>query len=441
MNLIFGNRGDKFIKNREYNTISLCSSFNSVSSIIGSVTSYITEYFKSKFPANFFKETYISTSMAASAIKKDYFTVKQRPYLFVQPTFDLSPGVMNDLPQTWFDTSWAFLGDLRHNYNMVFQDEENGVRIFNQFRRNKISFKFGIRVNSEIQGWNTIQYIDQNFQTNGVFFLNKVFLNTNIPNYIIRNIARRLNYNLEDALDRERFQQYLLKYSYNGIEAVTDLSTGNLAYIYKYPVNILVHYPDMSNNNKNMRNNIIQNSQVEYNIEAELWVPSLFILEFDNMERFKDLKLSEPDELDDGKYRFSLVINEDYIPYSKDYKNLLIRRNFIPEVNTKHDQVDLKEVIPMEVKKVCEILSENRIPFSKVFLIDLYINGRIVMPENFDVDDKSFILTTYNPLTNTAYTVVMYADMEVLNKINILMDGTEEEKKELKEFIKELKQR
>lgn len=441
MNIIMGNRGEELVKNREYSTISVCSSANSLSSIIGSVTSYITEYFKSKFPDNFFKETYISTTMAASAIKKDYFSVKQRPYLFIQPQFDLSPGIMNELPTLFHDTSYVFLNNLRKNYNLIFEDSETGIRVFNAFKRTKIIFKFGIKVNSEIQGWNTISYIDQNFQNNGYFYLNQVYLNTLVPPFIIENIARRNGWNLNEPLDRERMMQYMLKFSFNGIEENIDLSTGNRAYMFKYPVNILINYPDIANTNKIMRNNVIQNSIVEYNITAELWTPSMFIMELDNMERFRNIKLSNPSEMEEGNYKFSLVINEDYIPYSKNKRNLIMRRNFIPDVNVEYDTVDLKEVLPQNCYKVCNILKENNIKMSKIFTVDLYINGRMVFPENYKIDEKDFLLKTYNPLSNTTYTVVLYADMEVLNKINILMEEDSEKDKELKIFLKELKER
>lgn len=440
MYISFGKEQPERIVDRTYSTISVCSSSNSISSIIGSVTAYITEYFKSKFPDSFFKDTYISSTMAASAIKKDYGDVKKRPYLFVQPQFDLSPGIMNELPLLFTDTSWVFLKNLRKNYNLVFEDNDTGVRVFNGFKRTKISYRLGIKVNSEIQGWNTISYIDQNFQTNGWFYLNNVYLNNQVPQFIIENMVKRLGLDLNEPLDREQFQQYLLKYSFNGIEEVKDMSTGNNRYVYKYPVNILINYPDMSNQNKTMRNNVIQNSQIEFTITAELWTPSMFILELDSMERFKNLPPINPKKYEeDGKYRFSLIMNQDYIPYSKYGRNLLMKRNFIPEVNVEYDEIDLKPVMPINVFKACNILKEFKIPMSKLFTVDLYINGNKLFDEMYSVDEKDFILKTKNPMKNTTYTVTIYADMEILNKINILMEENKELTKELKEYLLTLK--
>lgn len=76
---------------------------------------------------------------------------------------------------------------------------------------------------------------------------------------------------------------------------------------------------------------------------------------------------------------------------------------------------------------------------SKVFTVDLYINGRMVFPDVYKVDEKQLVLKTYSPMKNTTYTVVVYADMEVLNKINILMQENKEFNKELKEFLEEFK--
>lgn len=442
MNISFGDpkTTDKIV-NKTYSTISVCSSTNSLSSIIGSVTSYITEYFKSKFPQQFFKETYISTTMAASAIQKDYFDPKKRPYLFVQPQFDLSPGIMNELPMLFTDTSWMYLKRLKKNYNLIFEDENTGIRVFNAFKRTKINFRLGIKVNSELQGWNTISYIDQNFQTNGWFYLNKVFLQTQVPPFIIENIANRLNFDLNEPLDKERLEDFLMQYSFNGIYLAKDLSTGNDRFMFKYPVNILINYPDMSSQSKMMRTNVIQNSQIEYNITAELWTPSTFIMELDNMERFKNVKLTNPTEYDDGQYRFSLIMNEDYIPYTKDDRNLIMRRNFLPEVNVEYDEVDLKEVLPTNTYKACEMFKEYKIKMSKIFTVVLYINGQLVYPENYSVDEKTFILKTKNPMRNTTYTVVIYADMGILNKINNLMGEGKDDKKELENLLNELKKR
>lgn len=440
MNILLGNpNNEEKIVNKQYSTISVCSSANSLSSIIGSVTSYMTEYFKSKFPEKYFKETYISTTMAASAIQKDYFDVKKRPYLFIQPQFDLSPGIMGELPMLFTDTSWVYLKKLRKNYNLIFEDSTTGIRIFNSFKRTKINFRIGIRVNSELQGWNAISYIDQNFQTNGWFFLNKVFLQTQVPPFIIQNIANRLGYNLNEPLDKEKMEEFMMQYSYNGIYQTKDLSSGNDRFMYKYPVNILINYPDMSTQNRNMRQNIIQNSQIEFNISAELWTPATFIMELDTKERFKNIKLINPTEYEDSQYRFSLIMNEDYIPYTKNNRNILLRRNFIPEVNVAYDEVDLKSVLPLNVNKACELLKKYYIKMSKVFTIDLYINGRLVFPENYELDEKNLILKTKNPMANTTYTLVMYADMGILNKINYYMGEDSEKNKELENYLKELK--
>lgn len=440
MNITFGNTGrEEKIVNQTYSTISICSSANSLSSIIGSVTSYITEYFKSKFPEKYFKETYISSTMAASAIQKDYFEPKKRPYLFIQPQFDLSEGIMGQLPMLFTDYSWVYLQNLRKNYNLIFEDPNTGIRIFNAFKRTKIQFRIGIRVNSEMQGWNCLSYIDQNFQTNGWFFLNKVFLQTQVPPFIIENIANRLNYDLSDPSDQERMEDFMMQYSYNGIYLTKDLATGNDRFMYKYPVNILVNYPDISSNNRNMRQNVIQNSQIEYQITAELWTPSMFIMELDNMERFKNVKLIQPSDYEDGTYRFSMVLNEDYIPYTKDDRNIIFRRNFIPEVNVEYDTVDLKVVLPTNVHKICDLLKKYRIKMSKVFTVDLYINGKLLFPENYSFDEKDFILKTKNPMSNTTYTVVCYADMGIINKINDLMGEDKASDKELDELLKNLK--
>jgi len=440
VNITFGDPGrEEQIVNQTYSTISVCSSSNALSSIIGSVTSYMTEYFKSKFPDKYFKETYISTTMAASAIQKDYFEPKKRPYLFVQPQFDLSEGYMGQLPLLFTDTSWIYLKKLKKNYNLIFEDESTGIRIFNSFKRTKIQFRIGIRVNSELQGWNCLSYIDQNFQTNGYFFLNKIFLQTQVPPFIISNIANRLNYDLSDPADKERMEDFMMQYSYNGIYLTKDLSTGNDRFMFKYPANILVNYPDMSNNNRNLRQNVIQNSQIEYSITAELWTPATFIMELDNMERFKNIKLQQPEDYDDGMYRFSLIMNEDYIPYTKNRRNLLFRRNFLPEVNVEYDELDLKSVLPTNVHKVCDLLNKYKIKMSKVFDIDLYINGKLVDPEVYSFDEKEFILKTKDPMSNTTYTVVCYADMGIVNKINDLMGEDSLSEKELDKFMQDLK--
>lgn len=440
MNVSFGDasKPDKIV-NMKYSTISVCSSSNSLSSIIGSVTSYITEYFKSKFPDNYFKETYISTTMAASAIQKEYFDVKKRPYLFIQPQFDLTEGTMGQLPLLFTDTSWVYIKNLKSNYNLIFEDGETGIRIFNAFKRTKITFRIGIRVNSEMQGWNAVSYIDQNFQSNGFFYLNKIFLQTQVPPFIIQNIANRLNYDLTDPVGRERMEDFMMQYSYNGIYLTKDLATGNDRFMYRYPANILINYPDMSNQNRNMRQNVTQNSQIEFTITAELWTPAMFIMELDNMERFKNIKLVNPSSYEDGQYRFSLVLNEDYIPYTKDKRNIIMRRNFLPEVNVEYDEIDLKDVLPLNVHKACEFLKMFNIKMSKVFTIDLYINGKLLFPDLYSVDEKDLILKTNNPMINTTYTVVCYADMGILNRINTLMGENYENSKELEEYLKELK--
>lgn len=290
-------------------TITLCKSITSVSSIVGSVTSVITEFYKSKFPENYFKKVHISTSLSANSLQKDYYQLQERPYLFIQPQYDLSDGVMNQLP-LWHTASWYVLNDMDSNYTKIFEDVETGIRIYTIPNRIKITFNTGIRVNTEIQAWNVLAYLKQNFESNGFYYLNDVFLANTVPKFIIENICNRIGLDFNSPRDREKLQKYLLQNSKNAIEEVTDLSTGNPSWVYKSPRNILVNYLDLAQNDKQMNNRSVIQNQITFSLTAELWVPGHFIVQFDNKERFKNMPFVEfnPYVKDDRHHHISLQI-------------------------------------------------------------------------------------------------------------------------------------
>lgn len=430
---------DYYANSNDNKEITLCKATTSLTSTISAVTSVMTTYFKSKFPEDYFKQTYISTSMAAQVIGKDYYQVQQRPYLFVQPQFDLSNGVMNELP-LWHTASWYILNNMRENYQMIFEDVESGIRIFTIPNRIKINFNTGIRLNTELQAWNCLNYIKQNFESTGFYYLNNVNISNEIPKFIIRNICQRLNWNINNKYDREKLQEYLLKHSFNAIEETIDMSTGNTSWFYNHPENILINYVDQATSDKTMRDRIVQLSQVNFNFTAEVWIPGHFLIELDKKERFNHFPLisERPDEFNkDTNFKFTSIINVDYIPYEKQQKKLIVKRNFIPDVNVEYDQLDLKLVMPYGLMNIYNYLKNNDIKLNDLFIIDVYINGRMIDKSLYRIDYKDFILNTYNPMLNTTYTVIIYADMDVFNKIDLLMNKNNE--KELQGYLKYLK--
>lgn len=393
-----------------------CKVSTSISSLIGSITSYLLQYIKEKFPKNYFKDTYINDSLVSNKIAFKNIIKLKKPTIIITPTYNAENGAMGVLPY-FFSTKYFTFKKPKKNYNGVLYDNINNIYIYSIPDRIKINYNIRIKLPTIMSGYDVVHYIKQSFDTNNSMnYLNNINLETEIPKIFVWYIAKKLNVDINTIEGRNLLNEYLQKNSYNGIHERINLSTGNPSYAYIYKTNILCNIPDDPSLEKNYNNKSVDNSTVEFQLSFELWTHSNYLMEMkDNImkEDFPESNFTENDKL-----KYNLFIPTDYIKEIIDNKHLILTEKFLPDVNVEVDKLDLKLVINKELQEVIKEINNNHFNIDKLLLVKIFANKDEIDKENFSVDWNTLELSTKHPISNRTYTLIIYGNLKLLNKID-----------------------
>lgn len=412
--------------NRE---IILSKACTSVSSIIGGVTSFMTNYFISKFPDGFFKKIYISDSFNPTNLRRFIFQKQPKPYFFIQPQFELGNLFMEQPLPYWYTTNYYVIKNTHKNYVKIFEDTSRDISIFYVPNRIKVTFQTGMRLQTQMQAWDVLSYMNQNFEATGFNYVNGISMQAEVPKTFMVNLCRINGWNYNTPDGKESLKKYLSKYSLNGINPVINTATSNISYMSRYFANILINYQDHPTSDKVVKNLIQSHAQVNYAFSAELWIPGAFIMEI-NKERMDlpldDSYIQEPD----NAYKFTLVFNKEYIPDEVNGLPIIFNGEYVPDINVEVDVLDLKPIISEEVVNIIKSLSPHY-KLDDILIINVYANGKKLTCDMYEVDWHRFILKTLKPETNKTYSLFIYGDLDKLHKIN--EDNISTSKRQLKE--------
>jgi len=418
---------DFYINEQENKLVNLCTASTTISDIIGGVTSYMSRYFINKFPENFFKKLYISDSINSKNLYRELFPIQYKPYIYIQPQFELGNLILGTLP-VWSTISFITFKDRSKSYKKIFVDSEKGIYIYYIPNRIRVNYTVGIKLQTQMQAWNMLSYIDQRFESTGYHFINKVNLQAEIPKSFIINICKLNNLNYNDDGDRIKLKDYLNEHSLGGIEEIINLSTGNPSFVFNYRPNILVNYPDLPSHEKNMKNLIINHSQVNYAFGSEFWFPASFILEIGQYDpTIENMVTDYNEEIRDlNKFKYNIVIDKEYLPSKIDDKELIKKKKFITDVNVNVDKLDLKYVFENRLLYMIKLLIEKNFDIRKLFHIDIYIDNIKLNNNEYLIDYKENLIKMKKPLSNQTYNLILYANLSLLNKLNKLIDEGKE---------------
>ena len=400
-------------------SVALCKASSSISTIIGGVSSFITNFYVSKFPKNFFKKVYISESLNSTNLRdKNKFPQQMKPYLAVQSQFELGNTAMDTLP-FWHTANYYIIRSKMRNYRLIFEDIENGIRIFSIPNRIKVNFNTTIKLETEMKAYDVLSYLNQNFEQGGFNYINKVRLPAEVPKIFMVNISKFLNLDYNRENDREKLREYLLEHSLGSINEVISMSTGNPTFMYNYTTNLLVNYPDLASHEKSIKNLIVKETTVNFEIGCELWIPGSFILEIENRNDMI-YEINEPSK-SDNKFKFNLVFDVESIPEKIGNKQFITKRSFLTDINEEVDELDLTPILSEELITVIKTINKYHVDMSKYIQLNLYLNKERISENNYEVDWKKFILKTKQPESNRTYTVFIYGDLLILNKVSDLI--------------------
>ena len=385
-------------------------------SILGGVVGVIKNHLINKLPKNFIKNVFITNSIPS--ISEEYYNddteiLKQFPLLSIGIGMEYEPseaerfdtvrlGVKHVPKQTWLNTSV---------YRRFLLNLEDGVFITALVSRLKVTLNIGLRVESEIQAFNIVSFLRNNIGIDRPYFISKIHMEIPIPLEVLDDVFVSSKINKTDSDWKNKFKDYVLKWSAGSITVKKNLSTGNFNFFVKYPCNILTKIPSMPSIQKNMDGKSVLNTDITWNIEVDLPFFSNFIVE-SNTEEIVDSPFS------DGFTSECVVFNYAYkteLERQSNGKSLYKILEFISEINVSIDKTDITDSIEENVKEfLLSKFKEGNI--NDVVEIKLFRDEKQLNDTQYFVDWEKLTVLLIDPLFNYVYRLGLYVDVLAYNQ-------------------------
>lgn len=395
----------------------------SISTIISGISSFVNSYFRGKFPAGFFKDNYISTELNRFTIGRP-FPNQQKPLLAMTTEYNLDETSMGPISLQYTDIYVVKNSNKEKYYRKIFEDYQNRIFIYSIDNRMKLKFNFALKLQTEMQAWNVVNYINQKFEPNGKIYCNNIELPVEFPTQFAINIANKLGWPINDPYNtqknqanRELLRGYLIDHSLNAITEETNLQTGNPAYYYNHVDNIMLSFPDIPSHEKNVTNLITKDATVRYSIEAEFWFPGSYIIETDPNSEFK--YNDDENQLSATTTKFDIIVQQPLIP--RNLNNgwaLLKEKRYIPDYNEKVDHIDISSFFDSGMINIFNEIDTYKLDADKMITLKLYMNNILVDHNNYSYDLNNMSIDVINPERNATYTIVVYGDRKILAAVD-----------------------
>lgn len=414
-------------------SLSLCKTTTSVSEVIGGLGSFIMSYFKSKFPKETFKSSYIVDSVAASTLRLNTAPNQELPYIGMEIQYTGEDPIsgknfMSSTPQ-------YFVANKNRDqyYHKIFHDAENRIKIYAIPDRIRVNINFLLKLQTPMASTDIMHYIRNNFETEGINYVNGIRLPCIIPTQFIDQIGKKFEIDKNNSEDLQNLHQYLMDSSLGSIRESRNMSTGNPMYSYNYVTNVMLQFQDQATADRNVNNLVVQDTSVSFSISAEIDCPSGFLLEIPDFE----LPATVGSDLDTSSLKFNVVFKQELIPQtlSNGMKHIM-HESFVPDVNVLKDQLDISPILSSSLVGVLREINKIGGNTSNLVNLKLYRNNIEVPSSSYTVDFNTMILTTLYPVPNETYSVVLYGDIFKLNTINDLITDNSQHLISRLEFLK-----
>ncbi len=409
----------RLIGNRD-SELSTTKSTTGISDVLGGLASFMLNYFKMKFPENLFNETYISDSLNANILSKGTAHAQSLPYIGMEMEFTDEESIMGQYNRGHFSQQFIANKDRDSYYRKIFEDVDGKVRIYAIPKRLRVTFNYLLKFQTHLAAMDWVHYLNNNFEYNGINYVNGIRLPVELPRYFIDRIRYKYDWDPKNPEHNEALRYYLRDNSLGGIRYVINPSTGNKSYMFEYVTNVMLQYPEQPSMNTEHTNLVVRNSEVSFSIDAEISSPSGFILEV------KDGQLTPgfSDRVDGPReYTMNYHIITDKIPNElEDGKRMIDKAEFITEMNKGIDELNVAEILSKDLRQTIEAIAKiEEFDIGKLFKYTLYADTKLVDETQYEVSFHTHKLVNFNPSPNVTYTLVLYGDMRRLNDINELI--------------------
>ena len=398
------------------NNIMSCFISTSISSVVGNLTTVARDYVIGKFPKNYFKDVYVTTTLASSELRETDDDVKKKrlPILSIKPTYmpSSSDTLMESYPRWRRGGKSYMFRDTRSRYYPVFFDDINNLYIWAIPSRIKINFEIKVKVASGMQQMDLTHYLRQRMGSSGYSFLNDMRLDTEIPKTIIKSMAALGNVDVTNNDEVLEFLSYLKQYSNGSITKKTNLSSGNPMYHFQYGSNVMTHMESGAEGENEKISMTDKEGNVTFAFSLESWIPGQFILEAAN-----EIPYNEEEYLFDDEQTFMNHTMNAKPERIRGKKVELVWEGYVTDVNTTVDSIDISGLFSDKQKQVITYLYENVLEIKDVFeVLAFRDNKELVRNVDYTFDWTTFELKTINAHQNYTHFVGIYGDMTLIKE-------------------------
>lgn len=402
-----------------------CKCGTSFSSVLGNVTSLIKDYVHSVFPKGYINNVYVDTKDLSGDLEEEDVIRKDKPILVIKPKFDYSAdnGIMGRLPD-WQHKNYFIFKQPGFHYIPVLGDVENDLYIYSIPERMKVSFDITVIFNTKMEAMNTAYYFRGSVLHKSYFYMNDVFLETEIPKSMILTIANKLGLDLNNNDDKRDLLEYLNNYSMNKITRKTKTSSGIEQYFYKYKVNLLSMFPEYPevDDGENV-GQVSTGYRMTTSLDIEFTCPYNYIL-----ESGKTVKIAELDE-EESRYllqdTFSINTTIPDPPEiekvdEEQHKKLVVWEGYITDT----DVVDVLDISPVMFDSLDTVINycldeSTDTNISDVFDTVLFKGKYAIPPSDYRFEWSSREVINLRPVKDETYHFGIYMDTK---KANIILE-------------------
>jgi hypothetical protein len=397
--------------------------------LLGSITGIIKNHIISKLPKNYIKYVYIKNSIPSVSEKdnnEEDYMVKDKPALSLGLNYSYNEAVSIGDNFKW-GMSRIPVNTYMYDsiYTKIFMNETDHIYLTSIDERTKLVFDVAIRLDSETQAYNLMQFMRSYIGVSRPFYLQSIDVEVPLPFECLYLIASAKNFNLTNKPELINFHDYLRKYSGGRITYKKNLSSGNFNYFMKYNCNILCKIPDIPSIERTTEGKSVIDSMIRYNMEIEFPSYTNFITEY---EEFDMTPNDQSTNTQLGNSENSAVYNftsKFHFGRMEGDKTIALTFEFISDINTAIDETPFKDSLSEPLNFFIEhqkqfLLSEPDSVSKYIKILMMRDSDLLTEGIDYEIDWDKYTIRLLNPWFNYTYHLAFYIDLVAYNSVMMI---------------------
>lgn len=405
----------------------------SSSSLYGCIGYAVQDLIISKFPADYFKYTSISSELATRNIRRTFggnnskveISKRKKPYLIIQPTYSVMDldGPLQSIPLTKNFDDLQYRVDKRYLFEII-KDKKYGYNLKFKLNRDKIEFDVTVTtgtLHQQLDIYRTM--LNQIIWDRSYAY--RMALESVIPKRMIGIISKYCNMDLET---HEEYIPILLKRlnscsGYPITYKMRNASASDEWYMY-YTHNVIITFTDLSIESGNKKNMVDESYNITFRVVAEFNMPGVYMIDGD-LNKLSEvdvtLKTKEYTEENDAYFPLYAVKNL-YSRFPAEMNGMQLYGTTMFQTTAKphqlEDRVDIKSVLDAQHMRV--IRAHKAWNMNPDTLLNFFIlkNGDVLkIKEDYDIDWNTLELVIKNIDNTATYRLIMYFNYATVNEI------------------------